>query len=153
MFFYLKKYIEVSFIIIFASNIRAMKSIFDYQDNQEIMDTIQKLTPAISTLWGEMSVEQILKHYHAPTSITFGDLKMKPNFTFSFLGKLFKNITLKNDLKKNSTTVAEFMVKEPPNFYEVQQELINRVKRFAKEGTFVIKNQKHRFFRTMTYEN
>lgn len=129
-----------------------MKSVFNPQDNQEIIERIEKLTSSSTLLWGKMTVDQMLKHCQAPIDVAFGDLKMKPNFIFLLLGKLFKRMILNNDFKKNSTTAPEFIVKDPQNFDEVQQELIKRVKRFATEGINVIKNQKHPFFGNMTYE-
>jgi hypothetical protein len=129
-----------------------MKSIFNPENNQEIIDRINNLTPNSQAKWGKMTVSQMLKHCQAPIDVAFGTLQLKPNFLFLLMGKFFKNIILKKEFKKNSPTAPDFIFNSEYDFKESQQELIEKVRTFTTNGTTVIKNPKHPFFGKMTYE-
>jgi hypothetical protein len=129
-----------------------MKSIFNPDDNQVIIDRINNLTPNSTPLWGKMTVSQMLKHCQAPIDVAFGTLQLKPNFIFQIMGKFFKNSIIKKEFKKNSPTVPNFIYKSEYNFKESQQDLIEKVRKFSTKGTSIIKNPKHPFFGKMTFE-
>ena len=129
-----------------------MKSIFNPEDNQEIIDRINQLNPNSQAKWGTMNVSQMLKHCQAPIDLAIGNLHLKPNFIIRFIGKYFKNMIIKKEFKKNSPTIPHFIFKSEYDFIESQQELIEKVKKFALIGTSLIKNQKHPIFGTLTYE-
>ena len=130
-----------------------MKSIFNAEDNQEIINRINNLTPHSKAQWGKMSVDQMLSHCVAPIDLAFGDLPLKANFIMQLLGKMLKSKILKSpEFKKNSPTAPSFIRTESYDFDETRNELIEKVKRFSAEGQNAIKNQTHPFFGKMTYD-
>ncbi|MFD2892646.1 hypothetical protein ACFS5J_11560 [Flavobacterium chuncheonense] len=124
-----------------------MKSIYNPEDNIQIIERIQKLTPESKALWGKMSVDQMMSHCIAPIDVAFGNLPLKANFIMQILGKILKNKILKApDFKKNSPTAPSFVRTGTYDFETTKNELIKKVKRFAAEGHNVIENQTHPFF-------
>ena len=131
-----------------------MKSIYNPEDNIQIIERIQKLTPESKALWGKMRVDQMMSHCIAPIDVAFGNLHLKANFIMQILGKILKNKIIKaNNFKKNSPTAPSFVRTETYDFETTKNELIKKVKRFAAEGHNVIKNQTHPFFGKMSYED
>ena len=130
-----------------------MKSIFNASDNQEIINRIESLSPESKALWGKMTVDQMLSHCIAPIDIAFGNSSFKANFLMRLLGKMVKGKMLKQDVfNKNSPTAPSFIRSDKYDFEATKKELIGKIKQFEKEGHAVIKNQKHPFFGTMTYD-
>ena len=86
-----------------------MPSIFNPNDNQELINRIEKLTPNAVAQWGKMSVDQMIKHSIAPIDVVFGDLTIKMPFYMGWLGRLFKKSVLNNEFKKGSPTAKEFI--------------------------------------------
>lgn len=130
-----------------------MKSIFNPQDNQDIINRINNLSPESKALWGKMTVDQMLSHCQAPIDVAFGTLPLKANFVMQMLGKMMKSKILKSpEFKKNSPTAPSFVRNKNYNFQKTREELIEKVKKFASEGHSSIKNKTHPFFGKMTYE-
>ena len=130
-----------------------MKSIFNSEDNQEIINRINNLTSDSKPQWGKMSVDQMLSHCQAPIDVAFGTLPLKANFTMQLLGKMLKSKILNGpEFKKNSPTAPSFIRTESYDFDKTKNELIEKVQRFSNKGHSAIKNQKHPFFGKMTYE-
>jgi hypothetical protein len=130
-----------------------MKSIYNPEDNTQIIERIQKLTPESKALWGKMSVDQMMSHCIAPIDVAFGNLELKTNAIMALLGRMLKNKVINApEFKKDSPTAPAFIRKEHYNFNATQTELIEKVKKFT-EGTQVIKSNKHPFFGEMSYED
>ncbi|MFY7810742.1 MAG: DUF1569 domain-containing protein [Flavobacterium sp.] len=129
-----------------------MKSIFNPEDNQEIIDRINKLNSNSEAKWGKMNVSQMLKHCQAPIDLAIGTIELQPNFIIRLIGKYFKNMIIKKEFQKNSPTIPHFIFKSEYDFIESKQELIEKVEKFALNGTSIIKNQKHPIFGKLTYQ-
>lgn len=129
-----------------------MKSIYNADDNQEIIARINKLTPESQALWGKMNAAQMLSHCQAPMDVAFGDLNLKANFLMQLLGKMVKGKMLKSaEFKKNSPTAPAFIRNEPCDFEQSKKDLIARINKFSEQGQKAIKNTKHPFFGEMTH--
>ena len=130
-----------------------MKSIFNPTDNQEIISRINSLNPESQAKWGKMTVDQMLSHCIAPIDVAFGNSNLKANFLMRILGKMVKAKMLKQAVfKKSSPTAPSFIRTGKYDFEATKNELIEKIQQFEKEGHAVIKNTKHPFFGTMTYE-
>lgn len=130
-----------------------MESIFDPVSNQKLISRIELLEENTAPKWGIMNAAQMLSHCMGPIDVAFGTLKLKPNFLFAILGKIFKKkILAANGFKRNSPTVKEFIRTESEDFEKVKSEIILKIKRFSSEGSDVIVNKKHPFFGRMTIE-
>ena len=89
-----------------------MKSIYNLENNNDLVERIQKLTPDSKALWGKMSVDQMLSHCQAPINVAFGTLPLKANFMMQVLGKMLKNKILKG-LEKVYEKLIEFKKMKP----------------------------------------
>jgi hypothetical protein len=99
-----------------------------------------------------MNVGQMLSHCQAPLDVAFGDLKLKSNFIFLILGRIFKQKILAAPVfKKNAMTEPSFIRTGTFEFEKTKADLIAKVKRFTEEGTACIKIEKHPFFGKMSY--
>lgn len=128
-----------------------MESIFDPQGNQNIIDRINKLSPITLSQWGKMTVSQMLEHCQQPIKVPFGMLELKSNWMSFFFGKMVKKQMMQQaQFKKDLPTVKQFRVQKEPDFETAKRELIELIKRFAKEGHASIKVTKHPFFGEMT---
>ncbi len=130
-----------------------MASIFSKDDTAKIIDRINTLTPHSQSLWGKMTVNQMLSHCQAPIDVAFGDLNLKSNILFFLLGRIFKKklLTAKR-FKKNSITAPSFIRSQTYDFEKTKAELIRKVNRFSEEGTACIRLEKHPFFGKMSFE-
>ncbi len=131
-----------------------MASIYNLQDNQEIISRINKLTPESKALWGKMTVDQMMMHLIAPLDITLGNKQpSKPNFIMGLLGKMLKGKIINGtEYKKNSPTAPDFLFTGTYDFDKTKQELIEKVAEFQK-GTSVVALDKHPFFGKMSSED
>lgn len=63
-----------------------MKSIYNLEDNNQIIERIQKLTSNSKAQWGKMTVDQMLSHCQARIDLSFGSTPLKANFMMRLLG-------------------------------------------------------------------
>lgn len=130
-----------------------MNSIFDPNDNQFLIERINKLSPQTQALWGKMSVGQMLSHMHEPLLVMRGEKVLK----FTLLGMLFGNYLKKKYLKdrgfdKNLPTHTQSRVTNPKQFEVEKEKLIQTLIYFRENGSSVITKNKHPFFGNMTHE-
>ena len=131
-----------------------MYSIYNKNDNQILIDRINKLSLESKAQWGKMNVAQMLSHCQAPIDVAFGDLNLKANFFMQLLGKLLKNKILNaTEFKKDSPTAPEFIRKNECDFEKSKAELIKKINRFSELGEKAIKTTKHPFFGEMTLQD
>jgi hypothetical protein len=72
-----------------------MKSIFDADDNAELVYRVNQLYPDTKALWGQMDPAQMMTHCAASMGIAFGLSKCPRHW----IGTLFGNISKKRMLK------------------------------------------------------
>ncbi|MES2543914.1 MAG: DUF1569 domain-containing protein [Bacteroidota bacterium] len=127
-----------------------MKSIFNSNDNQEMIERIQNLNYNSKAQWGKMDVSQMMSHCIAPIDFLYGGSEMKANFFLGLLGRMMKkNILNQPNFKKNSPTAPSFIKTGNYDFEETKKELIEKVIGF-RQGHSVIKSSKHPFFGPMS---
>jgi hypothetical protein len=130
-----------------------MKNIFDKENNQELIERVEKLSPTAKNAWGEMSVSQMLLHCQKPLDVAEGKLELKRNIIGFIFGKMAKKSFLQNeDFKKNMPTDKGFIIKTSPEFEKEKKVLCDQIARFGAMGSTIIANSKHPFFGEMTEE-
>jgi hypothetical protein len=130
-----------------------MKSMFNINDNQEIIDRINKLTPDTNPQWGTMDVSKMLAHSTIALKIAFGEIKPQSNIFLKMVGKTFKKkIFAADSFRKNSPTGRDFIVTRTKNFDEEKPVLISYVKKFIEKSTGIITKESHPFFGRLTVE-
>ncbi|MEP7257114.1 MAG: DUF1569 domain-containing protein [Flavitalea sp.] len=95
-----------------------MKNIFTEADKTELINRINKLTPATERLWGKMDVAQMLAHCNITYEMVFEDIHPKPNAFQKLFIKLFVKDLVVGDkpYKKNIPTAPAFIIKGERNF-------------------------------------
>lgn len=129
-----------------------MKSIFNEQDKNEILERIGQLTPATAARWGQMNVSQMLAHCIEGLKMPTGEVKpQRVPFPINILGRLLKNKVLgEGDLRKNSPTAPELRVSDTKEFEREKEMLIAGVNKLYATGEHGIKQEIHPFFGKMT---
>jgi hypothetical protein len=130
-----------------------MKSIFNLDDKNDILNRIDELHPNSKPMWGKMSVSQMLAHCIKPTKISSGEIEGKQRL----IGKLFgsmakKQMLIDGPMKKNLPTDASFIVKSDPDFYESQKELKEAIQSLYETDKTALLHRKHPFFGKMTVD-
>ena len=130
-----------------------MKSLFSAQDNQEIIDRINKLTPETPAVWGKMNVGQMLCHCQQPLRVAYGEMKEKQ----TVIGRLFGGIAKKQllgdkPMKRNLPTARSFVVTDAREFNHEKMQLTELVRKFHSVGPSVLTKEAHPFFGKLTIE-
>ena len=111
-----------------------MKSLFESETHQDILNRIEKLNENSKANWGKMNVGQMLKHYQLPLEVALGKRKMKTNTGFlkKIVFKLFKPLMYNNKpWKRNLKTPKEFVITEPQVFSVEKDNLVTLINEFA----------------------
>lgn len=128
-----------------------MKSVFNPNDNQDLVRRIQLLKPESQALWGKMNIGQMLGHLQAPIRVAVGDLNLKQTFIGFLFGKwALKKIDGDKPFDKNMPTAPEFKIKDQPDFATEQPKVIAMVSLYAAQGHGIITTEPHPFFGKMT---
>ncbi len=127
-----------------------VKNLYDPAVKQEIIDRINKLTPASQRVWGKMDVAQMLAHCQMPLGVATGKHKLKKNFFLSIIGSMIKS-KLYNDkpFKRSLPTDKSFIMSDPKDFEKEKKELINMINDFSEKS---MSGEQHPFFGKLTNE-
>lgn len=112
-----------------------MKSLFDLEVQQEILERIDNLSESKKPLWGKMNSSQMLYHCQCPLQIALGkkDYGLKPNFFFKLL---FKKSLYNDKLwRKNLPTVRQFKILDNKNYSNEKIVLIDLIQEFSTKDT------------------
>ncbi|CAN5308987.1 hypothetical protein BH10BAC1_BH10BAC1_07930 [soil metagenome] len=131
-----------------------MKTLFSINENQEIIDRINKLTPQSKALWGKMNVEQMLAHNRKPLLAAYGQEQMSKRGLISYLfGKMAKKqILSQKPFGKNLPTDKKFIIVNPEQFEKEKHALIENVLLFKQNGPDKITKEPHGFFGSLSPE-
>ena len=130
-----------------------MKSIFNLDDKNDIINRIEQLHPDSKPMWGKMSVSQMLAHCIVPTKISTGDIPGKQNIVGILFGKIAKRKMVREEpFKKNLPTDSSFVVKHNPDFYKSQQELKALIEKLYSTDRNELVQRKHPFFGKLTVD-
>jgi hypothetical protein len=128
-----------------------MKSIFDKDVRQEVVNRISSLGEGSKAQWGKMTVAQMVKHCALSEEYYSGNIAVKRSFLGRIFGQLAIAGVLKDEnagIKKNAPTPPQLMVNEQglnlKAGKENWQDLIHRYGNY-KEDHFI-----HWFFGNMT---
>lgn len=129
-----------------------MKSIYNSNDNQELVNRINQINSESKPLWGKMSADQMCEHCLLTSNVAFGKQELKINFLMKLVGKMMKNKVFNSEFKKNSPTAPEFIVKNSVDLDKSKAELIKNIQ-LLQEGQKNITVMNHPFWGKMTYED
>ena len=128
-----------------------MKSLFNKQDNEEIINRINKLSSENKPEWGKMNAAQMLAHSVIALQIPLEDVKQKRSLMgIVFGGIAKKKLVNEEPFKKNLPTDKKFVIQDQRNFEEEKNKLIKSVQRFGQAGPNGITKEPHPFFGELT---
>jgi len=130
-----------------------MKTIFDQEPYNEIIDRLDRLSKEDQAKWGKMDVTQMLVHCQKPIKLAFGEETVKkPGFLMKLMIKFFKS-TLYNDKpwKQGLPTAKEFVIKESKDFEKARQDLKALVTRIHNSEDHFKPSKDHPIFGKMEY--
>lgn len=130
-----------------------MKSLFDFDTLQEVLQRIELLNEKKEAQWGQMNVAQMVKHSQKPLKLANGKFDLeRPNPIKRTIFKLFKK-SLYDDKpwKQNLPTTKEFVVKDSIDFNIERAQLISDLHEFYKKSTNLYWPE-HPMFGTFTTE-
>ncbi len=111
-----------------------MKSLFESETHQDILNRIEKLNENSTENWGKRNVGQMLKHCQLPIEVALGkrEMKGKAGFFTKIIFKLFKPM-MYNDKpwKRNIGTAKEFVITESQAFDLEKNNVIALINEFA----------------------
>lgn len=110
-----------------------MKSLFNTEAHQEILNRINNLDENSQAVWGKMNVGQMLKHCQIPIEIALGkrNMETKVGFFKKLIFKAFKPMMYNDKLwKHNIKTPKEFIITEPLIFEVEKSKSVNLINEF-----------------------
>jgi hypothetical protein len=128
-----------------------IRNLFDAAVKQEIIERINKLTPATQHQWGKMDVAQMLAHVQIPIEVAFGTNTVKGNWLMKLILPLFKKALYddkpwKQGLPTDKTFITTGQSKD---FEKEKKSLLDMVNRFSEANMI---NEKHPVFGKLTKE-
>ncbi|WP_224489024.1 DUF1569 domain-containing protein [Robertkochia flava] len=128
-----------------------MRSLFETDALEDILNRLEKLSPEAQPEWGSMSVAQMLKHLKTTLKVATGEVTLRtPPFYKKVLFRLFKS-SLYNDTpwKKNLPTARKLKMTEPEDFEVQKKELKETITTFL-NISFPDGKREHPVFGTFT---
>ena|SRR5450432_2891373 len=129
-----------------------MKSIFDKEIRDELINRINSLTEKNQSQWGKMNVYQMIKHCRLWEEM----MQNKENLKRAFIGRVFGRIALKmvlgneKPLKQNTPTVPSLIITGTSGNFESEKSLwISNIQKYS---NFDNPDFQHVFFGKMTKE-
>jgi hypothetical protein len=128
-----------------------MKTIFDKNTTDELVQRISLLNTDSKADWGKMTVYQMIRHCTLWEEMLVGEKTYKRMFLGRLIGKVILKKVIEDDkpMRRNSPTVPGFNVTDDGNVEEEKNKWIARVKEHAR---FSNANFVHPFFGKMTKE-
>ena len=111
-----------------------MKSLFESETHQDILNRIEKLNEDTTPNWGKMNVGQMLKHCQLPLEIALGkrEMKAKVGFFKKLIFKSFKPMMYNDKLwKRNIATPKQFVITGQHTFKTEKNNVVNLINEFA----------------------
>lgn len=114
-----------------------MKSLFDSDTHQEVLDRIMQLDEHKEPVWGIMTIAEMLNHSQRPLKVANGRMTLMetPNPFMKVVFRLYKS-HMYNDTpwKQNLPTVKDFKVAEYDSFDIEKKRLVECLVEFNKKG-------------------
>jgi len=128
-----------------------MKTLFQKEVVDEIIDRINKLTPQTQRVWGKMSVEQMLAHCSVGMETATGKTVLKSGLFLRLIGSLLKSQTTNDKpFRKSSPTHPGFIIGNTESFEKEKQNLLELIQKFYAGGETKCTANPHTFFGKLT---
>jgi Protein of unknown function (DUF1569) len=129
-----------------------IKNVFNHVDTTELINRINKLTPASQPQWGKMSVAQMLAHCNVTYEMVYEDKHPKPSGFKKFLLKAFVKSIVVNEkpYKKNNPTAPQFVITDDKDFDKEKKRMIDYINKTQQLGGAYFNNKESHSFGSLT---
>ena len=127
-----------------------MKSVYESQTRQELINRINSLSQQHTAKWGKMNVFQMAKHCTLHEDMMLGKLKLNRHFIGRLIGGMILKKLLKDDrpFGKNSPTGA--LLKTTRETGDIEQQKKEWISRIEQYPAYTDPHFTHPFFGPMT---
>lgn len=128
-----------------------MKSLFDADAYNELLNRLNMLQPGSARQWGKMDVAQMLAHCKVAFGVPLSEKKLPRLLLGRLVGWMIKSKLYDDEpWKKNLPTSPNFIIKEPKDFDVEKQQLAALLRQFHTAGPDGISKYPHPFFGKFT---
>ena len=128
-----------------------MKTLFQKETVDEIVDRINKLSSGSQRQWGKMNVDQMLAHCSVGMQTASGEIFLKSGLFLKLIGSFFKSQTTNDKpFGKESPTHPGFIIGSTEGFEKEKQNLLGLIKQFHQGGEAKCTTNPHSFFGKLT---
>jgi len=131
-----------------------MKSLYEKQACEELLNRIDQLSPESKAIWGKMNVVQMLAHSSAGLEMATGKLNIDRVFMGKLIGGFLKSF-YSNDkpFNKNSPTAKELVKADANDFEKEKNNLKKILQEFSDGGVEKCTTHPHPFFGKLKAED
>ena len=130
-----------------------MKSVFEEESINELINRVSKLTADTKPVWGKMSSAQMLTHLIIAFNVFTGKTIVKDTKPIFLVSAIIKLVGVSPiSFPKNSPTAKEFIVKDDIDFEKAQKDFQFLLQRFKTEKNNVITMNVHPLLGKMNSE-
>ena len=128
-----------------------MKTLYQKEVVDEIINRVNKLSPNTQHQWGKMSVEQMLAHCSVGMQTATGEKFLQSGFFLKLIGPLFKSQTTNDKpFRKESPTHPGFIIGSTEGFGKEKQKMVGLINKFHQGGEAKCTTNPHSFFGKLT---
>lgn len=128
-----------------------MKTLYNQNDTNEILQRLNKLQPATQRQWGKMDVAQMMAHCHHALLMGLGEINPPRPLIGKLIGGFLKSVyTDEKPFKKNSPTSDKIKIIDDRDFEKEKTQLINIISKFNSGGKEKATTHPHPFFGKLT---
>ena len=128
-----------------------MKTAFDAETHDELLERLDKLSPDTGRQWGKMSPAQMMEHAARALEMATGRKPMQHAFLGKAIGWIFKGGFLsEKPFPQNSPTGPTLIIKDEPDFEMTRTRLKELVTEFHALGASGTDGNIHGFFGSLS---
>ena len=131
-----------------------MKSIFNKETTNSLIERVRHLNDSSERQWGKMTPFQMVRHCVLSEEMYQGETKYKRLFIGKLFGKMALKSTLKDEapFKKNEPTHSTFKITGSGDIEEVKEKWISLLESYPSKGNGTFNGFVHPFFGPMSKE-
>lgn len=121
----------------------ALPDIFSRSVSDQVIERINRLTPATVPRWGKMNVGQMLAHVNVAYEMVYDDKYPKPGFFLGFILKTFvkKVVCSEEPYKRNNRTAPAFLITGERDFEKEKARLTDYINKTQLLGSQAFNNK------------
>jgi hypothetical protein len=124
----------------------AYPSIYDDTTTHNLFKRLDTLTPQTTSLWGKMSISQMLKHCAIPYKAIMDNKEVKKGpWYIRIIARLFFKQSMVNevDYRHNLPTAKHFIIHDQPDFSSSRELLKNAIRESHAKGEAFYEGRRH----------